>query len=116
MNFLKYNDQQTSCLRLILPISPNNMPQKLVSRSTVNLKQFSNLLTQITTKRKSNLVRSKQVQKRVIREKILYHKRNIMGIEKKRRNLQEPFKFHQEVYVSTVIMSYANITLISLGE
>src|SRR6266478_2037427 len=116
MNLLKYSRRRMSYLRSISLISLNATLQKLVSRFIVNLNRFSNWLTQIMTKRKSNLVRSKQVQKRVIRGKILYRKRNIMEIEKKRRNLQEPFKFHQEAYVSTVIMSFFPNTLIYVGE
>src|SRR6266446_6019257 len=92
MNLLKYSRRRMSYLRLISLTSLNATRQKLVSRFIVNLNRFSNSLTQIMTKRKSNLVRSKQVQKRVIRGKILYRKRNIMGIEKKKptRTIQVP--------------------------
>src|SRR5262245_47940679 len=103
MHFPGLKTRRTRCLKWILPINPNNMPQKWVSRSIVNLEQFSNLLMQTTTKRKSVSVSRKQWKARSIdNRENMDRKEDITDTEKSNSKLQRSLKFHKTNFVQSI--------------
>src|SRR6266567_1162215 len=103
MSFPRYNMRQIRCPRWILLINLNDMPQKSVSRSIVNLNLFSNLLMQTTTKRKSVSVRQKQWKaSSLYNRKNMDLKKDITVIERRNTNLRRSLKFHKKSFVQSI--------------